>query len=565
MIDANASGILYSRDPHDPEAGESLINAVWGLGPYVVAGVVPTDKYRIWQDQGDHVEYEKGGAQEVMLTSAPSGNVVDTPVPEALIDQPRLTEEQVLSLVSYGRKLEEHFGRPQDIEWVKDQKDSLYLLQSRPLRMARTQAQEGKISAGAVEGHRLLLDKGYVASKGVGTGPVYIARSEEDLSAFPEGAVLVIRHMYPEYARVLDKAAGLVADIGSNLGHLATVARESNVPALFDTEKATTVLKNGEQVTVDALYGNVYAGVVTELLKENKAQKMHEETPALKKLREVLALMTPLNLTDPRGVDFTPKGCKTLHDITRFSHEVALRAIFDASKESHFADHATRQLVGGGVPMQWWVIDLEDGIKPGKKGKKVKLEDIVSLPLLALWDGMTALPWQGPPPVDAKGFLSVMYSAATEPSIDPAVGKKFAEKNYIIISKNFCNVSTRLGFHFSTIEAYLGEVANQNYVTFAYSGGGAESARKKRRAQLISRILKLFDFRVEVRAESVFARVEGYKRSHLEDKLKVLGHIIVHTRQMDMVMHNDAMIDWYQKDLLKGLAGVVPLPEQAPS
>jgi pyruvate,water dikinase len=215
--------------------------------------------------------------------------------------------------------------------------------------------------------------------------------------------------------------------------------------------------------------------------------------------------------------------------------------------------------------MQWWVIDLEDGVQPGKKGKKVKLEDIVSVPLLALWEGMTALPWQGPPPVDAKGFLSVMYSAATEPSIDPSVGKKFAEKNYIIISKNFCNVSTRLGFHFSTIEAFIGDVENQNYISFSYSGGGAESARKKRRAQLISRILDLFDFRVEVRAESIFARVEGYKRAHLEEKLKVLGHIIVHTRQMDMVMHNDAMIDWYQKDLLQGLTGVVTIPQHGVS
>ncbi len=230
----------------------------------------------------------------------------------------------------------------------------------------------------------------------------------------------------------------------------------------------------------------------------------------------------------------------------------------ELSKESHFAERSSKQLVSG-VPLKWWVIDLEDGIRKGVKGKKVKPEELTSVPMQALWEGMTALPWKGPPPVDAKGFMSVMLSATTDPSIDPSVGRRFADKNYIIVAKNFCNVSTRLGFHFSTIEAYVGEEENQNYISLVYTGGGADEGRKGRRAALISRLLEKYDFRVEKREDTIFARIEGHKRPLLEDRLKVLGHIIVHTRQMDMVMYNDAMVEWYYKDMLKGIESFVEI------
>ena len=111
----------------------------------------------------------------------------------------------------------------------------------------------------------------------------------------------------------------------------------------------------------------------------------------LLQLREILQVITPLNLTDPQSPDFNPAACKTLHDITRFAHEVSLRAMFDFSKESHFSDRSSRRLVCD-VPMQWWIIDLEDGIKEEIKGKTVRLEDIVSIPMLALW--VWSLEWQ---------------------------------------------------------------------------------------------------------------------------------------------------------------------------
>jgi pyruvate,water dikinase len=560
MVQAEASGILYTRDPGDPERHDMLITAVWGLGPYAVGGVVPTDDYRISKKDMAITTGEKKTPQETMLVGRPEGGTQEAAVPHERAGKPRLNDERIKDLVSGAQRVEEYFGQPQDMEWAMDDKGQLYFLQSRPLRLRALEPEQDRRHAIVVEGHTVLLDKGSIASRGVAAGPVYIARREEDLAHFPDGGVLVTRHSYPEFAAVLQKASAVVSDIGSVLGHLATVARECRVPALFNTDRATKKLRNGMEVTVDAAYGHVYDGIVDELLKEKDKDIAFETSPVLKQLREIMEYITPLNLVDPRGPDFRPEKCQTFHDITRFAHEVSLKAMLDLSKESHFSDRSTKRLASAGVPLQWWVIDLEDGIQPGVTGKKVEPGQIVSIPMRALWDGMTALPWKGPPPVDAKGFLSVMFSATKDPKIDPAVGRRFAEKNYIIVSKHFCNVSTRLGFHFSTLEAHLCDEENLNYITFVFTGGGAEADRKNRRAALISRLLEEFDFRVEVRGEAVFARIEGHKQAFMEDRLMVLGHIMVHTRQMDMVMYNDAMVDYYYKNILKDTLALVSNP-----
>lgn len=560
MVEAKASGILYSHDPTNPKEDVILINAIWGLGAYAVGGRVPTTNYRVSGETGRDLSDEALSCQDLMLVMDTESGTKEVPVPDELHSKPCLTDEQISELASIARRVEAHFDQPQDLEWAMTQDGQFYFLQSRPLRLAPKRALAGERRPTVAKEHRIFLDKGTIACRGVGAGPVYVVQREEDLINFPEGGVLVMRHTPPEFAALLQKASAVVSDIGNVLGHLATVAREYNIPAIFGTEKATQVLSNGMQVTVDAIYANVYEGIVEEVLKEKEAEDSLEPSATLKQLREILQMITPLNLTDPRSPSFSPKGCKTLHDITRFAHEVAMRAIFALSKESHFAERSAKQLVSG-VPLKWWVIDLEDGIAGGVKGKKVRPEEITSIPMCALWEGMTALPWKGPPPVDTKGFMSVMFSATTDPSIDPAVGRRFADKNYIIVAKHFCNVSTRLGFHFSTIESYVGDEENQNYISLVYTGGGADPGRKSRRATLISRLLEKFDFRVEKREDTIFARLEGYKKDFLEERLKVLGHIIVHTRQMDMVMYNDAMVDWYYKDFLKGMESLVDIPQ----
>jgi pyruvate,water dikinase len=558
MIPARASGIIYSRDPANPEGDGVLVNAIWGLGSYAVGGMVPTSNYRVSGEDVVKITDAETGRQDVMLSVLPESGTKEVRVPEEYFSEACLRDEQISQLAHDARKAEAHFGQPQDLEWAMDQDGQLYFLQTRPLRVTSTKIPSDERRRTVVKDHEILLDKGTIASRGVGAGPVHVVEREEDLEDFPEGGVLVLRHSHPEFAVVLQRASAVVSDIGNVMGHLATVAREYNVPALFGVESATKILRNGMLVTVDAVYAHVYEGVAGEVLREKERDKSFKASPILRQLREILQMMTPLNLTDPRSPNFAPRGCKTLHDITRFAHEVALTAMFDLSKESHFSERSAKQLVSQ-VPMQWWIIDLEDGIEEGVKGAKVRPEEIISIPLQALWEGMTALPWKGPPPVDTKGFLSVMFGATMDPSIDPSIKKRFADKNYIIVSKNFCNLSSRLGFHFSTTEAYVGDNPNENYASFIFKGGGADLDRRVRRIQFVGKLLERFDFRVEIKDDSVFARIEGHDKDYLKERLKVLGHIIIHTRQLDMVMYNEKMVNWYYNDMLKGIESFVEI------
>ncbi|NIR17716.1 MAG: pyruvate, phosphate dikinase, partial [Desulfobacterales bacterium] len=233
MIPARASGIIYSRDPGNPEDDTVLVNAIWGLGSYAVGGMVPTSNYRVSGENVEKITNVETGRQEVMLSVRPESGTKEVPVPKECLSEACLTNEQISQLASYARKVEAHFGQPQDLEWAMDQDGQLYFLQSRPLRLTSTKIPPDERRRTAVKDHEIFLDKGTIASRGVGAGRVHVVEREEDLKDFPEGGVLVLRHSHPEFAVVLQRASAVVSDIGNVMGHLATVAREYNVPALF--------------------------------------------------------------------------------------------------------------------------------------------------------------------------------------------------------------------------------------------------------------------------------------------------------------------------------------------
>jgi pyruvate,water dikinase len=558
MVDAVAAGVAYTRDPENPDQPQVLINAVCGLGPYAVDGSVSADLCTVTTEGRDAaaIRYLQCHRQKTMLKGDPKGGIREEPVPVERMEKHCLSDDLLFRLSKDVTRIEDHFGEPQDIEWAVDQDERIFYLQSRPLRMPPRTAPIKQKPFSIEKRYKKLLDSGTVVCRGIGIGPVRVMSVEDDMGGFPEGAVLVIRHSDPEYAVLLKKASAVVAEIGTPLGHLATVIREYNVPAIFNAAGATRILENGAMVTVDALYANVYEGVVEELRESRSKLGDFTATPVVRQLREILRHVTPLNLTDPRSPGFSPVSCKTLHDITRFSHEAAMQCMFNVSKEGHFTEYSAKRLVAE-IPLQYWVIDLEDGIDTEARGKTVRIDQVKSIPMRALWDGMTAFPWKGPPPIDTKGFLATMLSASRDPGIEPAVGRRFVDRNYILLAQNFCNISTRLGFHFSTLESYIGANANDNYVSFVFTGGGADDDRKNRRVRLIRKLLAHFEFRVETGADSLFARIEGYDADMVKDRIKILGYIMVHTRQMDMGMFNDKMLEWYHREMLKEMSSLI--------
>jgi pyruvate,water dikinase len=283
-------------------------------------------------------------------------------------------------------------------------------------------------------------------------------------------------------------------------------------------------------------------------------------TPVFETLKEVMAQITPLNLTDPQSREFSPQHCRTLHDITRFAHEVAVREMFAVERDKALTRHFIKRLVTD-VPMQWLVLDLEDAFKEEVPGKEVTLDNIASIPLLALWEGITAVPWEGPPPVDTAGFMSIVMGAATDPNLAAAGGTVYGNQNYFMASKYFCNLTSRLGFHFSTVEALTGEEPYENYLRFTFKGGAADQPRRVLRAQFVAEILEQYDFKVEVRGDALFARLEGEPLDYMLSRLRVLGYVTIHTRQLDMIMLNPEEVERYRRKILGDLEKLARAPQ----
>lgn len=556
MVEATSGGVMYSSNPLNIRDKSIFIDSVWGLPKAVVNGSVDPDAI-IVSRKTLKVVHKDIKLKKLEFRCFPDEGVSRVEVSAEKAEAASITDLEAESLAAMAVRLEEYYGSPQDIEWAISPTGSIYILQCRPLQQVAA-APEATLRADKELEKETVLARGVItASPGVACGPVFVVRNDVDKLKFPDGAVLVTSQSLPRWAPLLNHAAAVITELGGVAGHLANVAREFGVPALFGVHEATGILKNGQVVTVDAEGQTVYEGRVQYLLDRSYVKRnLMEGSPVYEILQNVTSHVVPLNLLDPDSTEFHPKKCETLHDITRFSHEKSVHEMFNFGKEHHFSERSSKQLVCH-VPMQWWIINLDDGFREDVDGKFVHLDNIVSIPMLAIWEGVVAVPWEGPPPVDAGGLMSVMLQATTNPALDPAMSSPYAARNYFMISRNFLSLSSRFGFHFSTVEALVGERPIENYVSFSFKGGAADYPRRVRRAMFVGEILEQFGFRTELKQDSAFARLEGREQQFMEDSLKVLGYLIIHTRQLDMVMSNDASINKYRTKIINDIKSKV--------
>jgi pyruvate,water dikinase len=191
-----------------------------------------------------------------------------------------------------------------------------------------------------------------------------------------------------------------------------------------------------------------------------------------------------------------------------------------------------------------YVIDLGGGVRDAAAaGRKVNQDQVVSAPFRALLNGMLhkGLRSMEPRPVDLKGFFSVVsQQMLSKPDM---AGERFGDKSYAIISDKYLNFSSRVGYHYSILDAYCGLRVNNNYIQFQFKGGAANDLRRNRRARAIALMLEELGFEVQVTGDRVVARIQKYEQEVLQQRLESLGRLLQFTRQMDMLMVNEASVE----------------------
>lgn len=552
MVNARASGIIYTEDTMAPGHQAMLVVGAFGQGQAVVEGQVPTDLFRIGRGEKFRVSESIIAPKKEALTAAgPDGGLIATAVAREKVTTPCLNERQLLELAEIAEHLETYFKRPQDIEWTLDETGALYILQTRPLLLVETD-HEKPLSA-KLEGYEVLSSGvGRVSQQGIGAGPAYRVDTVAGLRDFPEGAVLVSHRDSSQFVQVMQRAAAIVTEVGTPVSHMSTLCREFKVPCLVGVPDILDKITTGEELTVDAEDRRIYRGRVEELLMYQAATAMNiQMAQEFRLLRRLLREVSRLHLVDPLMQEFRPEGCRTFHDMLRFIHETAVLALVDIGRDDACLRGQKKLARNLALPIQAGIlaIDIGGGIAPDAPADNIPFTAIRSIPFRAILQGMLfpGVWHQAAMPVS---FRDMMHSMLTTPQ--DALSGQYTGHNIAIISENYVNLCFRFGYHFNIVDAFCHEVERDNHIYFRFLGGATDIIKRSRRATLIATILEAFDFNVRTRGDLIIARTGNLAQNEMVRTLDILGRLVSFTRQLDVQMADDQAVERYAEAFLMG-------------
>ncbi len=512
MVDAAAAGVVYTLDPSGIEKNKVFIHATTGLGDAVVSGTVIPDVFTVQKD---------------------SNQAVDT---SSATDAP-LTETQLLSLAQMATDIENHFRKPQDIEWALQNDGSFIFLQSRELHLYEPRKQQSTQQIVTTESP--LFQSGVMAASGSACATAWVLNSEHPLDKMEQGHILVLHETLPSYVRVLHRVNGVVAELGSAAGHFATVCREFGVPLLLGVGKDISRIQHGKPITLAADNRTVYPGIHSQKNPTVPVYVRDKDLPFFKKLRTVLDFITPLKLLDPHSRDFAPESCRSLHDIIRFSHEMAVQSMFSIGDRCSTIKGGKKKLETD-LPFEVFIVDVDKGLdKRASTLQMITVDLICSAPFQALWRGFNHpdISWGEQTYYDWKGYdrMAMSDAFAFQSSSDSA--------SYAVLGKDYLNMNIRFGYHFTVIDALCEPESTTSYCTMRFAGGGGEFEGRELRIIFLEKVLARLGFDVAVKGDLLDAKISGIAADTLMERIESLGKLLGVTKQMDMRLKDIEMVE----------------------
>ncbi|MGE5258398.1 MAG: PEP/pyruvate-binding domain-containing protein [Hyphomicrobiales bacterium] len=555
MLGPRCAGVLLTCDPSFPDNGRMLVSAVPGLGTLAVGGAAPADLYRPSRE-GDslHLEDAQVAEKTDYETLAPHGGLKRLPVPEPERRKALLSAEELAELVRFGRIIENLEGLPQDIEWAITREGGLHLLQARPLRLAKPGQRRAAASGGTP------LASGACASPGKAVGCVRVARTAEELRAAADDSqgplILLMPQGIIDAAQHLCKFEGVIVEAGNPADHLACIAREYRVPMITGTPMAAEVIGDGRWVVLDADHGQVSEApphVRTQAAEGRQGTNLSKTACSRRipvdslrgRLRE---LTVPLNLTDAYGPTFSLNECRSVHDLVRLAHEMAVLAMFDAGDRVMAQAGGLLKQVDVGVPFHFLVIDLGGALSSTSPRTVLGQTDIRSTPLAAVCEGLATpgLGWHSPPSAAAMGGL---FSRAL---LDARGARPVGSFNYALAARDYLNLNARVEFHFAMLDTVCSGNGSANYIRFRFKGGGTGGEQCRRRARFVGEVLEANGFFSTVTQDMVTASLAGAPRELIRGRLVMLGRLLGFSRLLDAAMTDDQTPHRLAQDFLEG-------------
>ncbi|NVC24331.1 phosphoenolpyruvate synthase [Kocuria salina] len=272
--DLGCSGVMFSIDTESGFPRVAVVSATWGLGETVVQGTVDPDKYLVFKPlldvaEAPIVERTRGAKLHKLVhdDDAPAGAAATRLVQTSPAERQAwvLGDDDVLRLGRWAVLVEDHYGRPMDLEWAKDGlTGELFLLQARP-ETVQAGRSGTRFTIHHLRGEGRVLAVGAAVGDAVATGPACVVRTAADIESFRDGSVLVTEMTDPDWVPVMKRAAAIVTDHGGTTSHAAIVSRELGLPAVVGTGDASRTIPEGQELTVSCAAGDrgtVYEGTL---------------------------------------------------------------------------------------------------------------------------------------------------------------------------------------------------------------------------------------------------------------------------------------------------------------